>query len=76
MNMTHDPAAATTDWGPFGRPLFDDPSTRGRGGGGGGGGGGPRGGGGGGRGAQPRARRHRPPPGGRGGPRLKMGNNR
>lgn len=28
MNMTHDPAAANTDWGPFGRPLFDDPSAR------------------------------------------------
>ncbi|MFW8634047.1 Ppx/GppA family phosphatase [Cribrihabitans pelagius] len=29
MNVTQDPAAgASTDWGPFGRPLFDDPGAR------------------------------------------------
>ncbi|MBY6135142.1 Ppx/GppA family phosphatase [Nocardioides marinus] len=26
--MTDAPAAANTDWGPFGRPLFDDPGAR------------------------------------------------
>ncbi|AHD00376.1 Ppx/GppA family phosphatase [Leisingera methylohalidivorans] len=28
MNVTQDPAAAKTDWGPFGRPIFDDPGAR------------------------------------------------
>ncbi|WP_417473506.1 Ppx/GppA family phosphatase [Leisingera sp.] len=28
MPMTDAPAAANTDWGPFGRPLFDDPGAR------------------------------------------------
>ncbi|MBQ4826492.1 MULTISPECIES: Ppx/GppA family phosphatase [unclassified Leisingera] len=28
MNVTQDPAAANADWGPFGRPIFDDPRAR------------------------------------------------
>ncbi|WP_323778491.1 Ppx/GppA family phosphatase [Leisingera sp.] len=28
MNVTQDPAAAKTDWGPFGRPIFNDPGAR------------------------------------------------